>query len=75
MDPRHPTGLGAGYLHEYLGDGAYVYIDTSGDFVVCASDGSRETNRVVLGFWEVKLLKDWLIKAAEFISASPRGGR
>jgi hypothetical protein len=52
-EPSEPTSK------EYLGDGAYVEMGY-GDIVLTTSDGIRDTNRIVLGPYEVSNLIRWI---------------
>lgn len=57
-DP-HRTG------EDYLGDGAYVYLDPVGCVVLYTSDGIRETNRVVLEPEVLVAFERWLARLRE----------
>ena len=56
-----------GYLHTYLGDGAYLVLDNFGDVVIYTHDGVRTKNRVVLGSFEIAILEGWLSELPDAI--------
>lgn len=49
-----------GYLHDYLGDGAYVALQPSGDVIVYAYNGFEIENRVIFGTHELAALRLWI---------------
>ena len=52
--------MGKRYFEDYLGDGAYVYLDPFGDVVLYTSNGISETNRVVLESSVLSAFERWL---------------
>jgi hypothetical protein len=51
------------YFEDYLGDGAYVYMEAWGDVVLYTSNGITETNTVALGPAEMAAFKNWVERA------------
>ena len=49
-------------MRTYLGDGAYAEIDGAGDLVLTAEDGTRATDRVVLGYAELERVHSVRVK-------------
>ena len=47
-------------MEEYLGDGAYAYLDPVGDVWLYTSDGIEETNAVCLEYQTREVFKLWL---------------
>ena len=47
------------YLEDYVGDGAYVYMDPSRSVVLYTSDGITETNHVVIDVGDIPSLLGW----------------
>ncbi len=60
---------------EYLGDGAYVHLDSLGDTVICTSNGVTEENVVVLEDSGVATLERWLERRKELIAAQVENAR
>ena len=53
-------------LETYLGDGAYAYLAEYGDIILYTSNGITETNRVVLGPYEMQAFSEWIKQVEEF---------
>ncbi len=56
------------HLEDYIGDGAYVYMESWGDVVLYTSDGIRETARVCLEPEVLQAFKRWLERRDEYIA-------
>jgi len=55
------------YLEQYIGDGAYVYMDPYRGIVFYTSDGIHETNTVVIDIGGISILLDWIARREEFL--------
>ncbi len=55
------------HMAEYIGDGAYVYLDDCANVVLYTSDGITETNRVVIDVGHVAMLERWLSEMHKYV--------
>lgn len=55
-------------FHDYLGDGAYVYLDPGCDVVLYTSNGIVEENHVVLGEHELANFEGWVARMREGVA-------
>ncbi len=62
------------FCHQYIGDGAYAYVDPGRSIVLYTSDGYSETNRVVIDVGDVRTLMDWLVLRVRFLKEADGRG-
>ncbi len=60
------------HLEDYIGDGAYVYMDDAAQVVLYTSDGYSATNTVVLEPAVLENFKRWMERRDEYIELFQR---